>query len=90
MIFAQSEIEYHCKRAQFTNFQSAVVGGMGGGICQAYTTMGFCTFMKTVDITRSKSVGSLSKSTLSIAYDIIRKEGVRGINKGVSKIEKNQ
>lgn len=28
---------------------------MGGGIAQAYTTMGFCTFMKTVEVTRHKS-----------------------------------
>lgn len=28
---------------------------MGGGIAQAYSTMGFCTFMKTVEVTRQKS-----------------------------------
>jgi hypothetical protein len=36
-------------------FQGGIVGGMGGGIAQAYTTMGFCTFMKTVEVTRHKS-----------------------------------
>lgn len=28
---------------------------MGGGIAQAYSTMGFCTFMKTVEVTRQKA-----------------------------------
>ena len=28
---------------------------MTGGIAQAYSTMGFCTFMKTVEVTRHKS-----------------------------------
>ncbi len=42
------------------------------------TTMGFCTFMKTVEITRHKSVGP-PQSTWSIAREIIRREGIRGI-----------
>lgn len=36
-------------------FQAGIIGGMSGGIAQAYTTMGFCTFMKTVEVTRHKS-----------------------------------
>lgn len=36
-------------------FQAGIIGGMSGGIAQAYSTMGFCTFMKTVEVTRHKS-----------------------------------
>lgn len=53
---------------------------MGGGIAQAYTTMGFCTFMKTVEVTRHKSAGNAS--TWAVASDIFKKEGIAGINKG--------
>ena len=83
LIFAQSELEYLFKRNNFSNFTSSVLAGMGGGLAQAYTTMGFCTFMKTVEVTRSKSVGT-PESTLSVAYKIFQKEGIVGINKGLS------
>jgi hypothetical protein len=53
---------------------------MGGGIAQAYTTMGFCTFMKTVEVTRHKAGGDVS--TWKVAGDIFKREGIRGINKG--------
>jgi hypothetical protein len=44
---------------------------MGGGIAQAYSTMGFCTFMKTVEVTRQKS-GRLqikAKALLFFSHD---------------------
>lgn len=33
---------------------AGLLGGMGGGVAQAYATVGFCTCMKTAEITRSK------------------------------------
>lgn len=47
--------------------------------------MGFCTFMKTVEVTRHRAVGP-PESTLKIAADIFRKEGIVGINKGVNAV----
>ena len=47
--------------------------------------MGFCTFMKTVEVTRHRSAG-VQQSSLSIARDILRKEGFVGINKGVNAV----
>lgn len=84
LIFAQSELEYHCKKAGLSSFTSAILAGMGGGVAQAYTTMGFCTFMKTVEVTRAKGGGAANQSTWEVARAIFAKEGIRGINKGVN------
>ncbi|RKP16737.1 hypothetical protein ROZALSC1DRAFT_31394, partial [Rozella allomycis CSF55] len=49
LLFTSSEIEYIAKALG----ASSALAGIIGGICQAYTTMGFCTFMKTVEVTRT-------------------------------------
>ena len=51
--------------------------------------MGFCTFMKTVEVTRHKDpVGGTS--TMQVARDIFQREGIRGINKGVNAVAVRQ
>ena len=62
---------------------------MGGGVAQAYSTMGFCTFMKTVEVTRHRAVG-VQQSSLQIAADIFKREGIMGINKGVNAVGRNR
>lgn len=59
-----------------------------GGVAQAYATMGFCTCMKTVEITQHKLAASGVKppSTFTTFMNIYRKEGIRGINKGVNAV----
>lgn len=59
-----------------------------GGLAQAYLTVGFCTCMKTVEITRHKQAASGVKppSTMAVFMDIYRREGIRGINKGVNAV----
>ena len=61
---------------------------MFGGLAQAYATMGFCTCMKTVEITQHKlaAQGIKPPSTFKTFADIYRKEGIRGINKGVNAV----
>lgn len=61
---------------------------MAGGIAQAYATMGFCTCMKTVEITKHKMAAAGVKPTGTFAtfMDIYRREGIRGINKGVNAV----
>lgn len=93
LLFASSEIDHRLK----SNFGmdsaiSGILAGMGGGIAQAYTTMGFCTFMKTVEVTRHKSISnpSANTSTLQIAYQVWKKEGIKGLNKGVSAVALRQ
>ena len=84
---------------------AGMLGGIGGGVAQAYATMGeyqtsgvsltitgFCTCMKTVEITRHKQVvaGAAPESTFKVFMDIYRREGVAGINKGVNAVALRQ
>lgn len=50
--------------------------------------MGFCTCMKTAEITRSKqaATGIKPPSTWAVFADIYRKDGIAGINKGVNAV----
>lgn len=65
---------------------------MAGGLAQAYATMGFCTCMKTVEMTKHKAAASGQKvpGTMATFMDIYRKEGIRGINKGVNAVAVRQ
>ncbi|KAF9183646.1 hypothetical protein BGZ51_000948 [Haplosporangium sp. Z 767] len=91
LIFAASEIEYVALGSGVSPFAAGLIGGMGGGLAQAYTTMGFCTFMKTVEITRHKATGAAAQmSTFQVASDIFKREGIRGINKGVNAVAVRQ
>lgn len=92
LILSQSEIEHVCRARMGLSAQLAsAVGGVGGGVVQAYTTMGFCTFMKTVEVTRTKGPGGVtSQSSVAVAYDILRREGISGIYKGVSAVALRQ
>ncbi|KAJ3281434.1 Mitochondrial DNA replication protein yhm2 [Borealophlyctis nickersoniae] len=90
LMFAASEIEYGCRVLGASVPVAGILGGMGGGIAQAYATMGFCTFMKTVEVTRHKSTGGPQKSTIQVAREIFAREGIRGINKGVNAVAVRQ
>ena len=83
-----SEAEYYAKTFGAGNFAAGISGGMVGGLAQAYATMGFCTCMKTVEITQHKMAaqGIKPPSTFATFADIYRKEGIRGINKGVNAV----
>lgn len=65
---------------------------MVGGLAQAYATMGFCTCMKTVEITKHKAVagGAPVPGTIATFMGIYRAEGIRGINKGVNAVAVRQ
>lgn len=65
---------------------------MVGGLAQAYATMGFCTCMKTVEITKHKvaSTGVKPPGTMETFMAIYRAEGIRGINKGVNAVAVRQ
>ncbi|KAJ2079955.1 hypothetical protein H4R24_003424 [Coemansia sp. RSA 988] len=89
LLFTSSEIEYKVRRAGLSSSWAGLFGGIGGGVAQAYTTMGFCTFMKTVEVTRHKSADA-NMSTWRIAYDVFQREGIRGLNRGVSAVALRQ
>jgi len=65
---------------------------MAGGLAQAYATMGFCTCMKTVEITKHKVAASGVKppGTIETFMGIYRAEGIKGINKGVNAVAVRQ
>lgn len=46
LLFAASEIEYKCRDLGLSKTTSSVVSGMGGGIAQAYATMGILLLIK--------------------------------------------
>ncbi|KAJ1654153.1 hypothetical protein IWQ61_005862 [Dispira simplex] len=89
LLFASSEIEYICRVKGLSSSAAGAIGGMMGGVAQAYTTMGFCTFMKTVEVTRHKNPGA-DVSTWKVAYNVFQKEGIMGLNRGVSAVAVRQ
>lgn len=92
LLFTASEIETATTAMGVNPAAAGLLGGMGGGIVQAYATMGFCTCMKTAEITRHKQAASGVKppSTWAVFADIYRREGIRGINKGVNAVAVRQ
>ncbi|KAK6458320.1 mitochondrial carrier domain-containing protein [Scheffersomyces xylosifermentans] len=89
LLFVSAEAEYQFKKLGASNFVSGMGGGVMGGLAQAYLTMGFCTCMKTVEITRSKQAavpGVAQQTSFQVFKDIYKKEGIRGINKGVNAV----
>ncbi|KAI9735255.1 MAG: Mitochondrial DNA replication protein yhm2 [Cirrosporium novae-zelandiae] len=88
LLFVASEAEYYARSFGASQFLGGIAGGMTGGIAQAYATMGFCTCMKTVEITKHKmaAAGVKPPSTFQTFMDIYRKEGIRGINRGVNAV----
>lgn len=92
LLFVASEAEYYTKAAGFSPFASGITGGMAGGLAQAYATMGFCTCMKTVEITKHKVAASGVKppGTIETFMGIYRAEGIKGINKGVNAVAVRQ
>ncbi|EOD49757.1 Mitochondrial substrate/solute carrier [Neofusicoccum parvum] len=92
LLFVASEAEYHARSFGASPFVGGITGGMVGGLAQAYATMGFCTCMKTVEITKHKVAASGVKppGTMETFKGIWQKEGIRGINKGVNAVAVRQ
>ncbi|KAH8129992.1 mitochondrial carrier domain-containing protein [Trichoderma asperelloides] len=88
LLFVASEAEYYARYMGASEFGGGILGGITGGVAQAYATMGFCTCMKTVEITQHKLAASGVKppSTFQTFMSIYNKEGIRGINKGVNAV----
>lgn len=88
LLFVSAEAEYHLKSFGVNNFVAGMGGGIGGGVAQSYLTMGLCTCMKTVEITRAKQAaqGIPQKGPLEVFKEIYQKEGIRGINRGVNAV----
>lgn len=92
LLFTAAEVESRVTRFGLSPATAGLLGGMTGGIVQAYATMGFCTCMKTAEITRHKqaAAGIKPPSTWAVFADIYRREGIAGINKGVNAVALRQ
>ncbi|EKM83568.1 hypothetical protein AGABI1DRAFT_110218 [Agaricus bisporus var. burnettii JB137-S8] len=92
LVFTATEVETATLASGINPGVAGLLGGMTGGIAQAYATMGFTTCMKTVEITRAKTVASGVKppSTWAVFMDIYRREGIAGVNKGVNAVAVRQ
>ena len=86
LLFTSYEVESQLKKFDINSTVASMTGGALGGIAQAYTTMGFCTFMKTVEVTRHRD----GRSTFQVAGEVWKKEGWKGMNKGVSAVALRQ
>lgn len=89
LLFVSAEAEYYFKKIGANNFGAGIGGGVIGGVAQAYLTMGFCTCMKTVEITRAKQAvvpGVAQQTSFQVFREIYKKEGIKGINKGVNAV----
>ncbi|CAH7670071.1 tricarboxylate carrier [Phakopsora pachyrhizi] len=92
LLFTSAELEsFATKNLSLSPASAGLLGGCGGGIAQAYLSMGVCTTMKTAEITRAKQgAESVSKGTMGLFVDILKKEGIRGVNKGVHAVALRQ
>ncbi|KAL1748563.1 mitochondrial carrier domain-containing protein [Schizophyllum fasciatum] len=92
LIFTASEVETKTLDLGINPAAAGLIGGMSGGIMQAYATMGFTTCMKTAEITRAKTAAAGVKppSTWAVFADIYRREGLAGVNKGVNAVAVRQ
>ena len=86
LMFTSYEVEHTLKGLGASSTLASISGGAIGGVAQAYTTMGFCTFMKTVEVTRHKD----GRGTLEVAAAVWKAEGWKGMNKGVSAVALRQ
>ncbi|GAA5889350.1 hypothetical protein JCM6882_000717 [Rhodosporidiobolus microsporus] len=99
LLFTSSAVESFAMQHDVKPGAAGLLGGVVGGAAQAYLAMGVCTCMKTAEITREKAFhpstipGEPSAprhaqvpSTWALFAETYRKEGIRGINKGVNAV----
>ncbi|CAG8417629.1 unnamed protein product [Penicillium salamii] len=88
LLFVASETDRMVRGLGYGNFSAGITSGMVGGMAQAYATVGFCTCMKTAEITKHKvmEAGGKPPSTWATFAETYRQGGIRGINKGVNAV----
>jgi len=92
LLFTAAEVEKASASFGISQATGGLLGGISGGVAQAYATMGFTTCMKTAEITRTKqaATGVKPPSTWVVFADIYRREGLAGVNKGVNAVAVRQ
>lgn len=89
---SNAAFDFACHNLQLNAGIAGALGGVVGGLAQAYVCMGFTTCMKTVEVTRSKlaAQGVTPPSTFTVFRDIIKREGIAGVNRGVNAVAARQ
>ncbi|GAA5899779.1 hypothetical protein JCM8208_004561 [Rhodotorula glutinis] len=99
LLFTASAVEHAATDRGMSRGGAGLLGGVVGGAAQAYLAMGICTRMKTVEITRAKSVApslipgqppAHVPSAMETFRTLYQAEGLRGINKGVNAVALRQ
>ncbi len=91
LLFTSSEIsKFGIQTLGLSPQTAGAIGGCVGGGFQAYTSMGPCTFFKTLEVMREKTGSQGGASTFTIARDVLQTEGIRGIYKGVNAVALRQ
>ncbi|KAH8926901.1 tricarboxylate carrier [Atractiella rhizophila] len=97
LLFTAAEVE-HISQSSFgaSPGTAGMLGGISGGVAQAYLSMGFCTNFKTIAITREKAIaqGAASAAKTPSAWatflDVYRRDGIKGVNRGVNAVAVRQ
>lgn len=92
-MLTSAEVSYYSTRTfGISPAAAATLGGVAGGAAQSYLTMGMTTCMKTVEVTRIKTAatGARVPGTMETFVQIVRTQGVRGVNKGVNAVALRQ
>lgn len=88
-----SEVQHVAKGSfDLSPTMAATLGGIAGGAAQSYSTMGMTTCMKTVEVTRKKTAAANVRvpGTIETFMNIVRTQGIRGVNKGVNAVAMRQ
>ncbi|POY71642.1 hypothetical protein BMF94_5336 [Rhodotorula taiwanensis] len=101
LLFTSSYVEdFAVHHSGMSRGAAGLLGGAIGGAAQGYLAMGVCTRMKTAEVTRNKTLAKVAKgaapgatavpSTFGLFMEIYKKDGIRGINKGVNAVALRQ
>jgi len=93
LLFTAAEVEYRAtSNFGVSSGVAGLLGGMCGGIAQAYAAMGFCTNFKTIAITREKEAkaGIKAPSAWATFKDVYKTQGLAGVNRGVNAVAVRQ
>ncbi|KAF8761176.1 Mitochondrial carrier, partial [Rhizoctonia solani] len=85
LLFTAAEVESRAMKFGLSPASAGLVGGMSGGIVQAYATMDCGDHPPQTGRCRDKT-----PSTWVVFADIYRREGIAGINKGVNAVALRQ
>ncbi|KAK1857707.1 hypothetical protein I4F81_000322 [Pyropia yezoensis] len=86
LLFTQSEVSQRARSLGVSPSWASGLGGMAGGVAQAYTTIGPCTTMKTALVTGNHA----GKGMWDVARSVVAERGLAGMYAGVHAVALRQ